>query len=95
MIDKIVYKATRQGIRVIETEESYTSKVDSLALEKIQRHNNYKGRRVKRGLFQSSCGKLINADINGAINILRKVIGDGKFLFDRGFGYNPSRVNIL
>lgn len=95
LIDKIEYKANKEGIRVVVTEESYTSKVDSLALEELKKHDNYKGRRVKRGLFQSSCGKLINADINGSINILRKVIGDGKILFNRGFGYNPKRFTIV
>ncbi len=34
------------------------------------------GNRVKRGLFQSSTGQLLNADVNGALNILRKVVGD-------------------
>lgn len=49
------------------------------------------------GLFQSSIGKLINADINGSIGIARKVIGDsfiGKII-DSGFVFNPIRVNTL
>lgn len=55
------------------------------------------GKRKKRGLFQSSIGKLINADINGSIGIARKVIGDsfiGKII-DSGFVFNPIRVNTL
>lgn len=51
----------------------------------------------QRGLFQSSVGKLINADINGAIGIARKVVGDsfiGKII-DSGFVFNPVRINIL
>jgi transposase len=86
------------GIRVIEQEESYTSKCDSLALESIGKHESYLGRRVKRGLFQSSMGKLINADVNGAFNILRKVVGDShgcvSEIINRGFLYNPVKVRI-
>jgi len=76
LIDKITYKAKLVGINVIEHEESYTSKCDSLALEPIYKHEVYLGKRIKRGLFQSSVGKLINADVNGAINIARKVFSD-------------------
>lgn len=57
----------------------------------------YLGKRKKRGLFQSSIGKLINADINGSIGIARKVVGDsfiGKII-DSGFVFNPVRINIL
>lgn len=49
---------------------------DALALEPIGKHEQYLGRRTKRGLFRSSVGKLINADKNGALNIMRKVVGD-------------------
>ena len=49
---------------------------DALALEPIGKHEQYLGRRTKRGLFRSSVGKLINADQNGALNIMRKVVGD-------------------
>ena len=58
---------------VVLTEESYTSKCDALSLEPICRHDSYLGKRTKRGLFESSQERLINADINGAINIMRKV----------------------
>lgn len=76
LIDKLRYKCEAVGIHVVTTEERYTSKCDALALEPIEHHDQYLGRRVKRGLFRSSTGKLINADVNGAINIMRKVIGD-------------------
>ena len=46
----------------------------STTLESIQKHPTYLGRRIKRGLFKSSLGVVINADINGAINILRKAL---------------------
>lgn len=74
------YKCEMVGIRYIETKESYTSKCDSLALEEIKKHDSYLGKRVKRGLFQSSTGVLINADVNGSMNILRKVIGDSDYI---------------
>ena len=64
------------GIDFEEHEESYTSKCDALALEPIGKNEQYLGRRRKRGLFRSSVGKLINADQNGALNIMRKVVGD-------------------
>ncbi|MBQ5445597.1 MAG: hypothetical protein IIT48_02880, partial [Lachnospiraceae bacterium] len=49
------------------------------AFESIEKHESYKGSRIKRGLFKSSVGKLIkNADINGALNILRKFLNSSK-----------------
>lgn len=97
LIDKIVYKAKLLGINVIIHEESYTSKIDHLAFEPLKKQESYLGKRKKRGLFQSSIGKLINSDINGAIGIARKVIGDsfiGKII-DSGFVFNPIRLNVL
>ena len=76
LIDMIKYKAYLEGILVVTNEESYTSKCDSLALESLEKHEEYLGTRTKRGMFKSSTGVNINADVNGAINILRKVIGD-------------------
>ena len=70
------YKCEMVGIDFVEQEESYTSKCDALALEPIGKHEKYLGIRTKRGLFKSSIGKLINADQNGALNIMRKVVGD-------------------
>lgn len=72
LIRKIQYKAEEIGIEVKVVEESYTSKVDHLVNEEMKRQDNYFGKRTKRGLFKSSCGKVLNADINGAIGILRK-----------------------
>ena len=92
LIDQIFYKGEVENIIVEETNEAYTSKVDSLSLEKICHHEKYKGKRIKRGLFKSNMsmykfnGKykskkkkiLINADINGALNIMRKYINKYK-----------------
>ena len=97
LIDKMTYKAKLVGINVQTTEESYTSKVDHLAFETLEKHDVYLGKRVKRGLFQSSTNKLLNADINGAIGIGRKVFGDSYVnkIIDSGLAFNPIRVNVL
>jgi len=76
LIKMIQYKSEEIGIEVVLQEESYTSKCDTLALEPIKHQESYLGKRVKRGLFKSSTGRCINADVNGALNILKKVIGD-------------------
>lgn len=96
LISYIRYKAKKHGIIVEEVKESYTSKTDSLALETIEKHEVYLGKRKRRGLFQSSIGKLINADINGAINILRKCIGDSfvKEIASRGGVFLPWYFDI-
>jgi putative transposase len=91
LIHMISYKAALNDINVILTEESYTSKIDHLAFEEMKHHNIYKGKRIKRGLFQSSVGTKLNADINGSIGILRKVI-QNEFLLDRGLAFNPIKV---
>lgn len=97
LIDKIRYKASLVGIFVIEKEESYTSKCDSLALESVKRQESYLGKRKKRGMFQSSTGVLLNADVNGAINIARKVVGDSfvKMIADSGLVFNPRIITIV
>ena len=72
-VDMLKYKAELQGIQVYTTKEGYTSKCSFLDLEPIEKHETYVGQRIKRGLFRSKEGILINADINGACNIIRKV----------------------
>lgn len=69
----LAYKAQLVGIQVMLTEESYTSKCSFLDGEPIGKREVYVGRRVTRGLFRSSDGRCLNADVNGAYNILRKV----------------------
>lgn len=76
LVSYLEYKCRMTGIRFVKNEESYTSKCDALAKEEIRKHKSYLGKRVKRGLFRSSTGRYINADVNGAVNILRKVVGD-------------------
>lgn len=91
LVEKISYKCKLVGIDFQVHEESYTSKVDHLAFEKLGKHDVYLGKRKKRGLFQSSIGKLLNADINGAIGIGRKVFGDSyETLCDRFENMEPE-----
>ena len=66
------YKAALEGIEVFETEESYTSKCSYLDQEELCHQEKYLGKRLKRGLFKSARGTLINADTNGSGNIGRK-----------------------
>lgn len=75
-IQQLQYKCRRAGIKVVLTEESYTSKCSFIDRESVTKHKKYAGRRVKRGLFVSANGNVINADINGAANIMRKVVPD-------------------
>jgi len=93
-IQMLKYKCELVGIEFIINEESYTSKCSALDLEKICKHKDdeYVGKRIKRGLFQS-VNYLINADVNGSLNIGRKVFGDDFInLSNRGFVLNPVKT---
>ena len=78
----IEYQASRNGIRVLRQEESYTSRANFLGKDEIPVYgeNNrdkeyaFTGMRVHRGLYQTDSGEIINSDINGSFNILRKCI---------------------
>ena len=74
LVGKIEYKAKLEGIEVVYVTEEYTSGVSSIDKEEINRSNYNKSRRITRGLFRTKSGKIINADVNGSINILRKYI---------------------
>lgn len=91
-INQLDYKCKLEGINVILTEESYTSKCSFLDGETIEEHENYLGKRIKRGLFKSAEGKLINADLNGSLNILKKVVGD--FSYPIEACSTPLRVTL-
>ena len=80
-IQQLEYKAKLVGIKVQIVEESYTSKCSFLDFEPIKKHEQYLGKRVKRGLFRSKSGQPYSADLNGSLNILRKVVGES--IFDR------------
>lgn len=92
----LVWQASRHGIRIVEQEESNTSKASFTDNDAIPEYSDgenpscvFKGKRVKRGLYQTGDGTLINADLNGAANILRKA-------FPRAFntGIDPDFQNI-
>lgn len=93
LIQQIKYKCENNGIKFIETEESYTSGTSFLDRELPCKENYDKKRRVKRGLFQSGQG-LINSDVNGSLQIIRKVFPDA-------FGYGievyltPTIINMV
>ena len=91
-IELIQYKAEEQGITVKLTEESYTSGTSFIDNEAPIKKNYNKSRRVYRGLFISNKGIKINADLNGAYQILKKVV---PIKWDRGFVLNPFVVNII
>lgn len=91
-IGMLIYKAQLVGIRVIVTEESYTSKCSFLDLEDISKHDTYAGKRIKRGLFRAADGRTLQADVNASYNILRKVVPNA---FANGIGaavVQPVRV---
>ncbi len=94
-INKIIYKAENVGIKVILTEESYTSGTSFLDNELPVKEFYNKSRRVFRGLFKSNIGKLINADLNGAFQIMRKVFPNVKADGIEGIGLCPIRVNVV
>ena len=71
LIQMLEYKCKLAGINVVIVNEAYTSKCSFLDREKISKHTSYEGRRIRRGLFISSRGIMINADINGSLNIMR------------------------
>lgn len=75
LVNMVRYKAELKGIKVVAREESYTSKCSFLDNEEICGHRKYLGSRVKRGLFRTATGIHLNADVNGAANILRKEAG--------------------
>ena len=81
LINQLRYKLETLGITVIIREESYTSKASALDNDHIPTKGDdvipiFSGKRVKRGLYQASNGQQINADINAALNILRKESGE-------------------
>ena len=97
-INQLKYKCKLEGINVICIEESYTSKSSFLDKDPIPNLKDklvvFSGKRIKRGLYRSKNGRLINADINGSYNIMRKEVGDVSLPTDRGFVFNPIRISF-
>lgn len=94
-ISKLKYKSENVGIRFIETEESYTSGTSFLDSEEPCKVNYDKSRRVYRGLFKSNNGTLINADLNGAYQIIKKVFPNEFSDGIQGVGLHPVRLNVI
>src|SRR4028118_1269657 len=102
LIEMLEYKTRLVGIKVVVQEESYTSKSNFLNLDPIPVYGHtgaddmvFSGKRIKRGLYKTSVGQLINSDVNGAYNILRKAIPNA---FSNGIEscvVQPRRVNPL
>ena len=92
----------RYGMKYFEQEESYTSKASFLDLDEIPTFDaekiftgKFSGKRIKRGLYQAKSGRIINADVNGAANILRK--SKQKVNFERlcaGLLASPLRIRV-
>ena len=92
LILNITYRAERCGIRVIKREESYTSKASFLdndvipTFGKNDEEYKFSGKRIKRGLYKAADGTIINADLNGSANILRKEVSDAFASHQPDFG---------
>ena len=71
-INMLDYKCRLKGINFKTITEEYTSKCSFIDEEEIEKHINYVGKRISRNFFRTKKGILINADINGAYNILKK-----------------------
>lgn len=101
--DKLIYLCKLYGIEFKLQEESYTSKASFFDRDKIPIYDKenlqeyiFSGKRIKRGLYQTSTGKLINADCNGALNILRKSkVVDLRVLYNRGELNTPKRIRVV
>jgi putative transposase len=101
-IEMLEYKAALVGIRVMVQEESYTSQSSFLNLDPIPVYGKngadrvlFSGKRIKRGLYKTSSGRLINADVNGSYNILRKAIPNALCDGIESCVLGPRRVNPL
>jgi putative transposase len=99
-IEMLRYKAELVGIQVQITEESYTSQASFLDGDPLPVYDParptpvFSGRRIKRGLYRAADGRRINADVNGAYNILRKVVPNA---FGNGIGgvvVHPVRMTL-
>lgn len=101
ILNHLVYKLQLEGIEVILQEESYTSKTSYFDNEPIKKQQTYIGKRINRGLFKTGSGILINADVNGSLNIYRKLISTMKVVndvlkepVDTGLVMNPIKINL-
>ena len=100
--EKLEYLCELNGITYVKQEESYTSKASFWDKDDIPVYNEdnpksyvFSGKRVYRGLYKCSDGKMLNADVNGALNILRKSsVVDLTVLYSRGDVDTPVRIRV-
>ena len=100
--DKLEYLSEYYGIHLIKQEESYTSKASFFDKDDIPSYNDdnpreysFSGVRVKRGLYKTSASQYLNADINGALNILKKSsVVSLTALYSRGQVDSPLRIRL-
>ncbi|MCP1110980.1 hypothetical protein NK118_12035, partial [Lachnospiraceae bacterium PAL227] len=97
------YKAEWAGISVYEQEESYTSKADFLSSDAMPVYSKkqmsdplpiFSGNRIKRGLYASGSGVVLNADVNAAANIMRKAIPTSSLEIKREALESPKVINL-
>ena len=95
LVQQLNYKAEATGITVIKQEESHSSKCSFLDNEPIKHHEKYRGKRISRGLFKSNKGIIINADVNGGYNIIKKAFLNA-IIADRieDVGLHPTRWRL-
>ena len=100
--NKLEYLCKLNDIVFVKQEESYTSKSSFWDRDNIPVYNadnpkeyQFSGRRLQRGLYKTASGKIINADVNGALNIMRKSsVVDMNILYSRGEVDTPIRIRI-
>lgn len=92
LLKQIKYKCENVGIKYIETEESYSSGTSFLDGEEPVKQNYHKSRRIKRGLFKSNSGLLINSDVNGSLQIMMKVFPNA---FNERYGIEAVLTPIV
>lgn len=93
-VNQLAYKCQNNGIRFITTDESYTSGTSFLDGEKPIKANYNKSRRIHRGMFKSNTGVLINADVNGSYQIMKKVFPNAFADGVEGAGLHPLSMKI-
>jgi len=93
LIDILNYKLQEHGILLHQIDESYTSGTSFLDDEQPNKSNYDKNRRIKRGLFKSSRG-LINSDVNGALQIMKKFDDKIKVQFNSNY-FNPIKTSNI
>ncbi|MFP3255874.1 MAG: transposase [Thermoplasmata archaeon] len=94
LINQIKYKAEEAGIQVIIQNEEHTSKCSFLDNESIEHHDEYMGKRIKRGIFRSKDGILMHADLNAVYNIIKKAVPEALADGIEGIGLYPRSLSI-